>query len=1026
MSLTSQAIEKNRITAVLLALIFVSGLMAYGNMPRNEDPGFIIRTAQVLTIFPGASPERVELLVTDKIEEAVKEIPQLDFVNSTSRTGVSEVFVNIQEKEMVMRPIWDDMRRKVNRASSELPAGVIGPIVNDEFGDVFGIVFTITGEGYSYAELKEVADQVRSELLRIPDAAKVEIHGEQEERVFVEYTNAGLAEVGLSAVQLKNILAAQNILLPGGSISTGDERISLEPTGNFESIEELRATVIAIPGSRSLVTLGDIANVYRGYVDPPSQMIRSNRVRALALGVSLKAGGNLIDLGDAVKAKIRSLERRYPIGIEFEFVTFQPAIVEKKVSDFAGNLVQAVVIVMIVMLVSLGFRTGLIVSSLIPMTMVMSILVMSILDIGIDQMSLAALIIALGLLVDNSIVVSESILVGMSAGKSVKDSAVDTAAELKIPLLTSSLTTAAAFLPIYLAESSTGEYTAPLFKVVTITLLCSWLISLTMIPLLAVMFMKVKSGATTQSFDTSAYRIYRNIILTALRNRAVSVVLVIAVFYAAMFGLGYVPSIFFPPKDVPMFYAELEMPIGTPIEKTDDVVEDVEAFVASELKVTDEGDEGVTSWASFVGQGPPKYTLTYNPKAPSPEYAMMLFNTTSYEVIVDELLVKLEDYITRDHPDVKPVVRSMLNGPPVNDPIEIRISGETEDDVFRIVDTVKERLAGIPGTKNISDNWGARTKKLVVKIDQARARRAGLSSQDVAVSLQTVLSGFETTQFREGDEIIPVTLRSVSADREDVGKLESLNIFSQVSGQSVPLKQVADIEVVWQPSKILRRDGLKSVTVSAAIDPGITAMDVFGEMDTWLTARQQAWPVGYNWEFGGEYEASVEANASVGAKVPIAAMFIVLLLVVQFNSLRRPLIILLTIPLGMIGVTIGLLVADSYMGFMTFLGVISLAGIVINNAIVLLDRIQIEIKENGLDEQNAIVAALQTRLRPILLTTCTTIGGMLPLWYGGGPMFEPMAIAIIFGLLFATALTLGVVPVLYSIFFRVSFKDYTY
>jgi multidrug efflux pump len=1025
MNITRAAIEKNRVTFVALLVILFAGTGVYQDMPRNEDPGFIIRTAQVLTFFPGASPERVELLVTDKLEKAIEEIPQLDFVNSTSRTGVSQVFVNIRESEKHMRPIWDDMRRKVERASRELPDGVIGPLVNDEFGDVFGTIITLTGEGYSYAELKEVADQVRNELLKIRETAKVEIHGAQEERIFVEYNNARLAEMGISAMQLKNTLQSRNILLPGGAISTPYERIVLEPSGNFERVEDLKRTIINIPGSGELVYLEDIAAIYRGYLDPPTRKVMSSGTAALALGISLRQGGNLIDLGREVKRILRQLEERYPIGLEFELLSFQPDVVEKKVDDFVKNLLQAIVIVMAVMLISLGLRTGLVVSSLIPMTMVMSLLVMDFFAIGLDQMSLSALIISLGLLVDNAIVMSESIMVGIAAGKKAMDAALDAARELRIPLLVASLTTAAAFLPIYLAESTVGEYTAPLFEVVTIALLCSWVLSLTMIPMLCVHFMKVKPKAAEEQFNSRFYIRYRGLLLGALRHPLLTLLATSAIFVASMWGFGFIPNIFFPAKDQPTFTAEFELPIGAPIERTEAFARQVDQFIAAQLKSAPERPEGVTNWATFVGQGPPKFALPFNSRHASPEYAMMLLNTTSYGV-VGELGAKLEAYCLANFPDIKPDIRSLLNGPPVQDPIEVRISGENEDQIFAIADRVKAQLATIPGTKNISDNWGQRTKKLAVRIDQPRARRAGLTSQDVAVSLQTVLSGFETTQYREDDEVIPVSLRSVEADRHDMGKLEGLNIFSQLSGQSVPLKQVADIEVVWQPAKILRRDRLKTVTVSSGIEPGVTAIALFEQLQGWLDEETKTWPVGYRWEFGGEWEASVKGNESIGVKMPIAALIIVLLLVGQFNSLRRPFIILLTIPLGLVGVVVGLLLAKSYFGFVTFLGVIALAGIIINNAIVLLDRIKIEIEENGLEPASAMMAAAQGRLRPILLTTCTTIGGMLPLWWGGGPMFEPMAIAIIFGLFFATALTLGVVPVLYALFFRVKFRNFTY
>ncbi len=1024
MNITRAAIEKNRVTFVCLIVVALAGMTAYGGMPRSEDPGFIIRVAQVMTFFPGASPDRVEQLVTDKLEKTIQEMPELDFVTSTSRSGVSLVFPQIMASETHMRPIWDSLRRKVERASRELPADVIGPFVNDEFGDVFGTIITLTGEGYDYAELKEVADQVRNELLKISDAAKVEIHGVQEERVFVEYHNARLAELGVSAFQLMNTLENRNIVLPGGDVNTGYERIVLEPSGNFESVEELRQTIISVPGSSDLLYLEDIASVERGYVDPPTQMVRSSGAAALAISISLREGGNLITLGQDVKGTIDRLQQRYPIGLEFDVIAFQPDVVDKKVNDFTRNLLQAVAIVMVVMLISLGVRTGLVVSTLIPMTMVMSLLVMSWFEIGLDQMSLSALIISLGLLVDNAIVMSESIMVGMERGDSATDAAIASAAELRVPLLTASLTTAAAFLPIYLAESDVGEYTAPLFKVVTIALLCSWILSLTMIPMLCVQFMKVKQK-TGDSFESKSYQRYRSWLLLGLRHRAISVVVVIAVFMVAMQGFGYVPNIFFPEKDQPMMTAEIELPIGVPIERTEAVVASLERFVETELQVGEGQPEGVLNWASFIGQGPPRYTLTYSPKMASPEYALLLMNTSSFEVI-DELIPRIERYCMDHFPDVIPDVRKMLNGPPVQDPIEVRISGEDEQAVFAIVDQVKAHMATIQGIKNVSDNWGARTKKLVVNIDQARARRAGLTSRDVAVSLQTVLSGFQTTEYREGDELIPVTLRSVKADRKDIGKLESLNIFSQLTGQSVPLKQVADIEVVWQPSKVLRRDRLKTVTVSSAIEGEVTALAIFSQLGIWLDGASPNWPLGYRWEFGGEYEASVKANESIGVKMPIAGLIILLLLVGQFNSLRRPAIILMAIPLGLIGVVIGLLVARSVMGFMTFLGIISLSGIVINNAIVLLDRIKIEIEVNGLEPQQAIIEAAQRRLRPIVLTTCTTIGGMLPLWYGGGPMFQPMAVAIIFGLLFATALTLGVVPVLYSLFFRVRFKGFQY
>jgi multidrug efflux pump subunit AcrB len=985
-----------------------------------------MRAAQVRTIFPGASPERVEQLITDKLEKVIQELPEIDFLSSTSKPGVSVIIVNILEEYSEMRPIWDNLRRKVDRAARELPDGVIGPIVNDEFGDVFGTIITLTGDGFSYAQMKDVADECRSQLLLSRNIAKVEIVGVQDERVFVEYNNARLAELGLSPDQLSGILASRNIIIPGGEIYTADEQIALEPTGNFDTVDELKRTVINIPGSDRVMYLGDIVNIYRGYVDPPNSLLRFNGEPALALSLSLREGGNIIDLGDEVLAFVDQFQQSYPIGVEFDLLSFQPHFVARKITEFTRSLLQAVVIVLLVMLMFLGLRTGLVVSSLIPMAMIMALLVMSALDIGLDQMSLAALIIALGMLVDNAIVMSESILVQMRAGTDGKTAAIESARELRVPLLTSSLTTAAAFLPIYLAESSTGEYTAPLFKVVTITLLCSWLLSLTMTPLLCAQFLKVPANPTQPTYDSGFYRAYRSILQTLLRNRLLTVTGALLLLILAGWGMGFVPAIFFPDNDKPIAFAEIELPVGSPLSKSSATLAAVDRFIMDSLFAdTVDGTEGVLNFASFVGSSAPRFYLSHTSKAPSPEYNYILMNGTSADDFLDRAMPALDDYLFRTFPDVTASAHLLPLGPPIEKPVQIRLTGTDSELLFEMTDLLKSRMSEMPGLRNINDDWGSRAKKLVVHVNQPRAQRAGLTSRDVAISLQTVLSGLVTTDYREDDEVIPVVLRSVAADRSDYGKLESHNIYVQATGRSVPLKQVADIEMVWQTSKIIRRDRLRTITISADVVGGANAIALAMELDPWLKQQSALWPLGYMYELGGEVEKSGQANESIMVKLPIAFLLIILLLVGQFNSIRRPVIILLTIPLGIVGVTIGLLLTGAPMGFMTFLGIISLAGIVINNAIVLLDRIRIERTEFGRSPQEAVVEAAQRRLRPILLTTATTIGGLMPLWFGGSPMYVPMAIAIIFGLAFATVLTLGLVPVLYSIFFRVSFRDPT-
>jgi multidrug efflux pump subunit AcrB len=1024
MSITRAAIEKNRITAMTLVFIIVAGIMTFQTMPRAEDPGFIIRVALILTYFPGASPERIEMLITDKLEKAIQEMPELDFVMSESTTGVSVIYVFIKQNYKKMRPIWDKLRRKVERVQMNLPDGVIGPVVNDEFGDVFGTIITLTGEGFSYTELKKVADEVRDELLLIEEVAKVDIHGAQEERIFIEYNDARLAEVGLSAFQLISTLQSRNIVIPGGDVDTGKEKIVLEPSGSFESIEDLRRTLINIPGQSDLIYLEDLASVYRGYIDPPQSIVHSSGRLALALAINLREGGKINILGDKVKEQVRRLQAIYPIGIEFDIVAFQPGDVDRKIKDFQSSLYQAIAIVILVMLLTLGIRTGLVVASLVPIAMIMSIFVMSFFKLGLNQMTIASLIIALGLLVDNAIVMSESIMVQISHGKSAIDAAVESAKELRAPLLISSLTTAAAFLPFFLAESDMGEYVAPLFKVVTITLLSSWILSQTITPLFCVNFLKVKKRMQEDHYNTRFYRRYRGFLLGLLRHPIITLIIVALVFLMAMQGFGLIPNIFMPRNEKAIYTAEFELPKGTPIHRTEALIKEIEAFMHSELVAETDRPEGIVNWSTYIGKGAPRFFLGYNPEPSKPEYAIMIINTTTNEII-DSLILKTEKFCLEKFPDLRSNIQLLTYGPPAG-AIEVRISGKDINKVFELTDMLKAKLATMPGAKNIRDDWGRRTKKLLVKINQARARRAGVTNRDIAISLQTTLVGIETTQYREEDKTIPITLRSIAAERQDVGKLEAINVYAQLSGRNVPLRQVADLEIEWQSPKIMRRSRLRTVTVKAEVTGGITPIGLSNELDKWLKEESMAWDLGYRYELGGEIENSGKASASIAEKLPIGFLIIILLLIFQFNSVRRSIIILVTIPLGLIGVVFGLIVVKSYFGFMTLLGVVSLAGIVVNNAIVLIDRIRIEIKENGLEPTRAVIEAAQRRLRPIFLTTATTIGGLLPLWLGGGPMWEPMAIAIIFGLLFSTILTLGVVPVLYSIFFKLKYKGFEF
>ncbi len=1028
MDLTRLAINNRIVTFVALTVIALSGFFAYQQLPRAEDPGFLVRSAMVRTQFPGASPERVELLITDRIEQVIQEIPEVENITSESRTSQSIITVEVRENVTELRPVWDNLRRKVEGMLDQLPQGVV-PIIDDELGEVFGTMITLTADGFSYAEQEEIAEQVRDVFLRISDVAKVEIKGMQQERIFVDFDNARLSGLGLSAAQLQGILQASNIIISGGTVETGVEQITLEPSGNFTSVDDIRQTLITLPGSRQTVFLGDVAEIRRGYAEPARSKVRANGVPALALGISMRAGGNIVQLGENIRAAVTNLEQQYPVGVNFDFVAFQPEVVDRAVSTFVVSIFQAVGIVLICMLLFLGLRTGLVVASLIPMTMLATLMLMQFFGIGMDKMSLASLIIALGLLVDNAIVMSESILVRLQAGEKARTAAFAASKELRVPLLISSLTTIAAFLPIVLAESAVGEYTAPLAQVIAITLLSSWVLAITMIPLLCVIFLKVKgarknaNGETEEEagkdpFDSAFYRYYRRGLQFLLRRPLITVAGAFALLVVALGLFRVIEQSFFPDSSELLFSGDFELPYGTSFAYTEEAMLDIERFLIEELAANGER-EGIRNWAFFIGGGVSRFALGYNPTQPRPSYTAFIGNASSLDALSTSM-DRLRTYVEDHHPDMEVTLKKLAAGPGDANPVEVRLFGPDQNTLFELSDQVKAQLASLAGTRNITDDWGSQTKKLLIDINDAQAGRAGITNQDIAISLRTALSGSMVTEYREGDKAIPVVLRSEVGDREDIGKLESINVYAQ-SGQNVALSQVAEVELTFEPSKILRRNRSKTLSVLSDLDPDmdVSAFSIAAAMTPWLAEQEKTWLSGYSYEIGGTFESSASANASIADKMPLAGLLILLLLVGQFNSLRKPFIIVLTIPLGLIGVVIGLLVTGQPFGFMTLLGVISLAGIVINNAIVLIDRIRIEIDENGLAPGAAVLEAAQQRLRPIMLTTATTVGGLLPLWLGGDPLFVSMAIAILFGLVFATVLTLGFVPAFYCLLFRV-------
>ena len=1022
MNLTKIAINNNRVTYVLLIIIVFLGIAGYQQLSRDSMPPFTIRVASVVTSFPGASPERVESLITDKIEKVAQEIPEVKNITSESRTGLSVVSVTLKDNvpPHKLQPVWDRLRRKIENLEAELPTGIYGPDLKDEdVGVVYGISVGLENDGFEYRELKEYAEDLRDEMIKLDDAAKVEIGGIIEERIFIEFDNTKLARLGLSSSALKNIISGTNIIIPAGEVNLEGERVILEPSGNLESLEEIRQIIVPIGNQGETMFLGDLTRVYRDYISPRTSIVKVNGDEGLSLSLSLKENANIVELGKAVDELLIEYNKQLPVGINAVRIASQDYEVEKSVNDFIVNVIQSVVIVLVVMLIFLGFRTGFVVASLIPAAVILTLLLMNQFQVGLNQVSLAALIMALGMLVDNAIVMAESMMVKMEKGESKVDAAINASKELMVPLLISSLTTSAAFLAFFLAESTMGEIMGQLFSVITMALLSSWLMALTVIPLLSIAFMKIqKKKKTRKSIFDILNVYYRKLLVVSLRVPILTIALIFGMLVASVYGFGFLSFVFMPDSERNLVTLDLNLPLGSEIGTTEENIYKLEQFIRDELLVNDERSEGVSDWSSFVGEGPKSYDLGYFPGEANSGYGHMLINTSSGE---DNQLVidKLEDFCFQNLPDAQVTIKRLGSGGGASIPIQIRLSGDDPAELFKIAETIKGHLIDIPGTKNVDDDWGPKIKKFYVKIDQARLNRAGLTNQDIALSLNTVLSGYNVGEFREDDNSIPLIMRSEGSEEIRFENIESLNIFAQGSGKNVPLAQVATVLTEWQYAKILRRDLDRTLTVNSQLKEGYTASDVINALTPKLEEAKKNWKPGYDYSLGGESESSSEAMTAVAAQLPLSVFIIILLLVLQFNSIRKTTIVLSTIPLGLIGVVAGLLITGSNFSFTGFLGVISLAGIIINNAIVMIDRIQIELVEFKRPPYEAVVQAANERFRPILLTTFTTSLGLIPLWIGGGLMWRPMAIGIIFGLLFATIVTLIFVPAMYKLLFRV-------
>ncbi|MDE0887004.1 MAG: efflux RND transporter permease subunit [Myxococcota bacterium] len=1012
MSITSLALSRRTFSGVVLVGIFVYGLSLLVGYPSQENPEFTIRQAVVTTYFPGLSAAQVEDLITKQVEEEIRRIPEVEHIESSSRTGVSLIKVIVYDRYFELDNIWTDLRNRMNDLVGQLPDGSRGPFVDDDFGRVAVASIALTGHGFDYAEMRDVASDLRDQLYTTDGVSQVVIHGIQEENVFLEVNGARLSQLGVELSSIVQTLEGQNIVMPGGSIDVDGQEFVFEPTGSFASLDQIEDLVISIRGGAGVVRLGELLTVRRDYVDPQDKPAFYQGEPALVLEVAMSSGGNVVELGKRLEKEVSRFEANLPVGYQLNFATFQPKIVEVSISDFMGNLYQTVAIVLIVVVLFLGWRTGIVVGMIVPLTLLLALPFMNLLNIPFHGVSIAAMIISLGLLVDNGVVMAEEIRTRVQAGEDRYAAAISAGGALGMPLLTSSLTTILAFMPLMLAENSTGEYMRSLSQVIAITLLSSWVLALFATPVLCVWFVpevddkKEPESASMVGMVAS----YRGLVGTALRHRAIFLLGMGVLFIGGLVLFRQVPNQFMPLSERSQYMVFLDLAAGTHVEHTRD-----EALrLATWLRDTEENPD-VEDHIIYVGYGGPRFVLNFAPSDPAPHRAFVLVNTVA-GADVGRQIERTRNYLDAGFPDVRARVQRLSQGTSEVGAVDIRVSGPDREVLVALADQASEAMAAVPGIANLRDDWENRVGRVIVDVDQYQARLAKVSSQETAGSLQLLFSGVNVSEFREGDLSLPIVARSDKSGRHRLDQVATTDIYSAARGASVPLLQIADFDVVWELGEVSRRDMTRTVTISAN-HPRLSADELVAAILPALEALELS--EGYSIEVGGEVENSAKARAALFASVPTCGLLIVLLLVFQFNSLRKPLTIMLTIPLSLIGAALGLWITGASFGFAPLLGLLSLAGIIINNAIVLIDRIETQTLA-GLTEHDAIIEAAAQRLRPILMTTLTTILGLMPLMFFGGSLWFGMSVVIAFGLGVGTLLTLGVVPVLYATLFRIA------
>ncbi len=1002
-NLSEWALKHQQMVAFLLILLSVAGLFAYNNLGQKEDPDFTVKTMVVQAFWPGSSSQQMAEQVTDRIEKKLQEIAEIDYTSTYVRPGEMQIRVNLREAttSQELPEVWYQVRKKVGDIKHTLPREVQGPFFNDEFGDTFGNLYAITGDGFSNAELRQFADAARNEFLRVADVNKVDLIGKQDEKVYVEISTAKLASLGIDPALIAATLAQTNVVAPAGTVQTSGEQVRLTVSGEFDSVEHIRN--IGIRAGNRTFRLGDIAEVKRGFVDPAQTKMRHNGMEAMGLSVSMRKGGDVIHLGQELDATVKRVQANLPVGVQIHAVSDQPHVVEKSVHEFKKVLAEAVIIVLAVSFLSLGMRPGLVVALCIPLVLALTFLAMYLMGIELQRISLGALIIALGLLVDDAIIAVEMMQLKLEQGWDKARAATFAYTATAFPMLTGTLITAAGFLPVGFAKSGTGEYVYSLFQVVGISLMLSWIVAVVFAPYIGFKLLKEHKDAHHDEdavYQKGFYLRFRRFVDLCLRHRGLVVGITLAAFVGSIALFKAVPQQFFPASDRPELVVDLWMPQASTFEASAREVQKLEQVL--------KGDPDVEAVTSYVGTGSPRFYLPLDVQTPNLNLGEVMVMTKGGEAR-ERVLSKIQNLFQNDLPNVRGRVNRLENGPPVGYPVQFRVYGDDLGRVAEIGAKVATVMRGNPHVRQVNQDWGERTKRVQIDVDQDKARALGVTSYQIKQALEASISGTPITQYREGDQTIDVVARLTQSERSNLDNLKDAKIYLR-EGKFVPVSQVARLSLESEDSQLWRRNRVPTLTVRADV-AGAEGPDVTKALQPKLDELAKTLPLGYGIDVGGATESSEKAQKSIFAVMPATLVAVLLLLMIQLQDMKKMVIVLLTAPLGLIGVSAIMAAFQIPFGFVAMLGVIALAGMIIRNSVILVVQIGEDLAA-GAPLWTAIVESAVRRLRPIVLTALAAILAMIPLTRS--VFWGPMAWAIMGGLAVATLLTLVFLPALYA------------